>query len=373
MLFLLLAACLLLSIPLLSMGASASIVQAMVCCVCIVILISRGTYSKSKSRCVVFLLVLLSIIDKFNDLSSDFDVVAGIGPIFYTIVVTSLFASIKDIEVRLFIRYLFVFSLLSVILGVVIYLGSGNTNFRHLNRDYSAALLLFWIINMWYGKRKRLVTILVFVVNVLLFQARTMIISMLFFLFCYYYLERFSYKKRVWFFWGIIISGIAFVSAGIIVEFLGDAGNTLFSNHGIIWGVAVDQVINADSRFNFLFGYPTTPKALSDVFYSISSFYDNHYIANTEAMMERGHFHCSFVYYLYNTGVVGLLLLILTIRKSLIIKKYNAESFALFGAIFYVSIFNGMSLTGIYVISTIFMISVLVDLPPKGSISLFKL
>lgn len=348
-------------------GIPVSVIQLLICLLGVILNANHKHIAREK-KIVVTLLFVLSFIDKVNDLSADFDVVAGVGPILYTLVVTSFFSTFNKEESRNVIKLLYYLSILSFVISIVPLILSSEVLLRTVDRTYSILLYLFWILNTWYGKKKVFVSIVVFFVNIFIFEARTMIISMSFFLFCYYFLANFSKKIRRWLLIGIFASGILFVMAGIIIEFVAGVGNTEFSNHGLIWGVVADQMINSKSLYHFLFGYPTTPETLSNVFSSISLIYGNNgYITNVEDVLEQGHFHCSLVYYLYNTGVVGLSLLFYTIYKAMKAKQYNVESFTLFGSIFYVAIFNGQNLTGVYLISTIFLLSLLFDFPEKNS------
>lgn len=356
--------------PLVEVGIPVAIIELFICIIAFC-LYQKQPKLNINEKIIVLLLFLVSLIDKGNDMMSDFNFISSIGPIVYTLIISIFLSSLRDKKLKLSIKLCYYLSFFSVLIVLFMYLLGQYPNPKAINREVSILFLFYWMINMYYGKRKFIITILVFTINVFFFQARTMIISMIMFYLGYRYMDIITQKQKSFVFLGVIIVGFVIVVAGIMEEFVAGIGNTVFSNHGIIWGVASSEILNTNSLYHFLFGFPTTPQSLKETFSLISDYYDsNPYIANTEGMLERGHFHCSVIYYLYNTGVVGLALMIYTTYKALKLNNFSSESFNMFCAIYVVAIFNGISLTGIYTISTIFLISILTKLPAKGSFKL---
>ena len=302
---------------------------------------------------------------------SNYDIIQGLGPLIYVLSVTMCLSSLRSQNIPSFFKFLHKILPFAIIAGLLFTYLSG-IQWRECNKEICVLILVYWMLTFMYGKRKFVITLLAAFLNIILLDARTMILSMSVFVLGFYILG--SAKsiglKRILLFIEFAVS-LVVVVVGIIDEFYFgiQRGSGYFSGHGLIWGLAFEAIFNSGSIHTILFGLPTDLNSLSSNFTWMNSLAtDNSFLNGAVNLLEHGHVHSSIVYYILNTGVFGLLLLFYTINKSLRRNNYSIESFGFFNAIFIAALFNGLSLTSIYIISTFFMISLLVEFPQRGAI-----
>lgn len=313
------------------------------------------------------LLIILVLIDKINDLRFDFTL-SNIGPVVYTVFIALVFNNIEGKTESSFLKSFTLLLLLAAIFNIVYCITLGASPLRSLDRDVSAMLMLFSMLNFYYGKHRWLAMLLSIFVCVMILEARTMILSYGVFLLGYYILERFnSIKLKKFALFLEFLFAFFVISLGIQTEFLLGPGNSEglvdFSGRGYIWGAAL-SAFSSGSITDVLFGMPSNPENLRRLFgYDLFEYESLN--ESIGSLLMAGHFHNTVVYYIYNTGVVGTFILFLIFYKSLKRFGFSNENYNIFNALFLVALFNGKSITSIYIISTLFMFILFVRLPEK--------
>lgn len=315
---------------------------------------------------LVVLMFVLVCIDKVNDLSSDFTL-SNIGPIFYTLAITMVFANLGKYK-NMLISFMRRMAFFAVIIDISIYYSAG-IDLSKIDRDVSVLLMFFFILTYYYGNKKLLLPffIIVLFIEIFILEARTMILSFSAFLLLDWFLKRIEsirFRNFIFFFSVVVSFGIIFYA--IRIEYIGGSWNNtseLFTGRGYIWGAAMQEIFLNGSLRGLLFGLPTTPEYLTKIF---AGTFTGWLKETTEEILIKGHFHSTIVYYIFNTGIVGTFLLFYICYKAMKKMGFSRESYCLFIAIFITSIFNGRSLTGYYVISTLFMFTLLVQLPESA-------
>lgn len=357
-----------------SFGVPIFAIQLILCI--ILVCLTANQRVRTSSAPLLFLMTLICFIDKINDFLVDFDILRNIGPVLYCFFLVKYLLVKQYNNNTIEVRYIFRVSIATFLLELFRNLMSG-AEFRFFSSDISTILIFIWVLYMWYGRHKLVASIIVVFLTIFLFEARTMILSISVFLFIYYYWNKVKthMKKFPQFFLLCELVGVFIVTAyGIWDETIKNGmsnGSGIFSGHGILWGLCLEQYLTGD-LINQLFGYPTTPALYEKIFGGINVLYSgNEYIANnSEESLIHGNFHNSFVYYIYNTGIFGLFLLSIVIQKVFKNNQYNFESIGLFSVVLIIAVFNGQSLTSIYLISTIFLLSLFYKFPPMGSLKL---
>lgn len=348
-----------------NLGINIAIFQSFLCCLLLLflpkrILINRNTQS------LLCNIVLIVFIDKLNDFFGGLSLLSCVGPIVYIILFIFFLNNIKAEEINELISVLFKLCIFTVFVNVSSAIVSGIP-LKILDRDVSLIFMFAWMLNMYFGKKRLLFTLFVFIINIIVFEARTMILSMLVFILGYYLLRlHISLKIKRLLFYLEIIFGLLIVCLGIYAEVLIEDKsyfNNVFSQHGIVWGMMITAVLESGDFTSLLFGLPSNADQLYHIFSSVlyRGGYDSEYYTRIEDILYGGNSHCTLVYYFYNTGLFGLSLLFYVFYKVLNMRNFNPFLFNCFNAIFIFSLFNGKSLTGVYVISTLFLILAFVD------------
>lgn len=312
-------------------------------------------------------IVILTCIDKINDLIYCFTL-TNIGPVIYVFFVSLVFNNIDNVQkpyvIKIFARLL----VLATVLNIAQCAIQGASPLRSLDRDVSAMLMLYSMLNFYYGKRKWIIMALSIFTCVFVLEARTMILSYGVFGVGYYLLrkgENVTLKKTALILEFLFSFFIIFL--GIQSEFLlglnhGDGGID-FSGRGYIWGAALSELF-AGSWRDILFGIPSSPENLKAIFdYNLFEYESLN--ESIGPLLTAGHFHNTVVYYLFNTGIIGTVLLFIICYKSLKRFEFCFENFNIFNALFLVALFNGKSITSMYIISTLFMFILFVKLPKR--------
>lgn len=363
------------SIVITSFGVPLIVVQITLCVSFLLVINNRAVCGSEKSLLVS--ITLLSAIDKLNDLFESFQILRNIGPILYVFLFVKYLLTKSYKNVGSEIRTIFYSLCITAFVDFVLSYLSG-VDFRAFSSDVSVLLLFAWILIMWYGKGKFLATLGVAFVTIFLLESRTIILSMLAFLLVYFLWDKMSKGSknglRKFYIACELLCAFLITGFGIWVECFKNGmsnGSSIFSGHGVLWGLCLEHFISGNFS-NFLFGFPSTPETYKKAFDGINLLYSgNDYIANySERSLLHGNFHNSFIYYLYNTGVIGLSLLTSLIIRCLKNNKYKKEPVGLFSAILFVALLNGQSLTSIYIISTIFIMSMFYKFPPSGTVRL---
>ncbi|MCE5319783.1 MAG: hypothetical protein LLF93_01610 [Bacteroidales bacterium] len=166
-----------------------------------------------------------------------------------------------------------------------------------------------------------------------------------------------------------VFCSLIVTAAGIIYEYsnLG-LGDTVFSGHGLVWGANLNTLVSA-STSNILLGCPTTEESLLKSFEARDMNFlleGKHEFITT--ILQGGNTHNGIVYTLYNTGIIGFILLIIIFTKSFKVLEYNYNNLNAFIGVFIIWVFNGRSLTGIYLLSTLMLITLMIPIKP-GSVT----
>ena len=358
-----------------SIGVPIFVIQLILCIV--LLLLTTKSNIDNKRKELLLLITLLVCIDKTNDLLADFDLLRNLGPIIYCFLLSRYLLTKNYNKVNGEIPFIFWTSILAVALEIAVNYTAG-VEYRLYSGDISTLLLFIWILNMWYGTMKIAFTCLIVFLTVFTFEARTMILSISVFTIIYLLWNKIVLNCRLnlprWYLRCVMLGSLLVTFYGIWDETIKDGmgnGSGVFSGHGVLWGLCFEQYITGDI-INQVFGFPTTSAIYERVFGNINLLYNgNEYIANnSENSLLHGNFHSSLVYYLYNTGILGLIILYNLILKAFKNNEYNFQSIGLFSAVVIVSIFNGQSLTSIYLISTLFILSLFYRFPPIGSVKL---
>ena len=344
-----------------SMGVSLVAIELIIIFLSLCFLLGRPIHTNR----VVALMMVLVCIDKFNDLSSEFSI-SNIGPIIYTLAITHVFVNLGKHKEEL-ITFMRRIAFLAVVINIFVCYMAG-TPIRLLDRDVSVLLMFYFILSYYYGNKKTIWLLLlgVLFIEIFILEARTMILSFAGFLVLNWLMSRIRAKgfyKFVYFSSIVFTFGVIFYA--IWYEFVGGSWQTtseLFTGRGYIWGNALQEIYLKGSTQTMLFGLPTTPAFLTKLF---AGTFSGWLQETTEEILMAGHFHSTVVYYIFNTGTVGTLLFFYICYYALRKMKFSRENFCLFIAVYITSILNGRSLTGYYIMSTIFMLTLLVQLPPS--------
>ena len=357
---------------LVDIGVPSAVLQFIICLLAI-LSIKLNSSTAKKNGIIILLLFILTFIDKVNDFMSNHDIVQGLGPLLYVFLVSMCLSSIQPSSIPSFFKFLHKSLPLAIVAGLLFTYISGIP-WGQSNKEICVLILVYWMLTIMYGKSKLIITLLVIFLNIFLLDARTMVLSMSVFYLGYYILRgnKSIGIRRNLLFLEFAVSLIVIV-VGVLDEFYYgiQRGSGYFSGHGLIWGLALEAIFNSGSIKTILLGLPTDLNSLSSHFaWMNGQAADNTFLAGAVNLLEHGHVHSSIVYYILNTGVLGLLLLFYTINKSLRRNSYVIESFCFFSAIFIAALFNGLSLTSIYTISTFFLVSLLVEFPPREVVRL---
>lgn len=84
----------------------------------------------------------------------------------------------------------------------------------------------------------------------------------------------------------------------------------LFTGRGLLWDAGTEKILHPDSNVYFFLGIPSTSANLGKNFGGIILDPREGRGDNLLSDLEGGHFHSGFIYTLYNTGIIGCLLLL---------------------------------------------------------------
>lgn len=327
------------------------------------IFLAQIRFFKVNLICTLFFLLVL--IDKTNDLLYEVSL-TNIGPIIYAVCITIVFNNIKGKTEKDFLRIFPALLLIATIFNIVYCITLGSAPLRSLDRDVSAMLMLYSMLNFYYGKYKWPVMLLSIIICVVVLEARTMVLSYGVFFVGYYLFKKHSrvkLKKA-----GLILEflfSLFVIYLGIQTEMLlgpsGSEGGVDFSGRGYLWGAALSTFFSG-SITNIIFGMPSNPGNLNHLFGYDMFEYDS-LNESIGKLLTAGNFHNTVVYYIFNTGVVGTFILFSIFYKALKRFGFNNENYNIFNALFLVALFNGKSITGIYIISTMLMFILFIKLP----------
>lgn len=315
------------------------------------------------------LLTCLVTLDKLNDFASGLNL-AQLFPIFYCMLIVVFLLGLKEYENNLVWSIIRRVSLIGVLLALAFSFTYG-ISLNQLNRDCSALLFIYFVSYFYSNKKGRfLVFLITFFLGVVVMEARTLTLSFGIFLIGYYIFHSRNQKKVVNM--TIILAvfcSLIVTAAGIIYEYsnLG-LGDTVFSGHGLVWGANLNTLVSA-STSNILLGCPTTEESLLKSFEARDMNFlleGKHEFITT--ILQGGNTHNGIVYTLYNTGIIGFILLIIIFTKSFKVLEYNYNNLNAFIGVFIIWVFNGRSLTGIYLLSTLMLITLMIPIKP-GSVT----
>lgn len=314
----------------------------------------------------VFLLLLsLVLIDKINDVIYDVSF-NNIGPIVYTGLIALVFSNIGGTSNLNFVLFIKRVLICAVFVNVCYFFTVGSVPIKSMDRDVSGMLMLYSMLNFYYGRYKWIVLFLSVFVCIFVLEARTMILAYGVFIVGYFAFKRHDriILKKLALLLGFIFA-LCIIYIGILTEFVYDSHNTLsvidFSGRGYIWGVAL-SILFSSSWHNILFGIPSNPSNLK-ILFDHNFFEYSSLNESIGTLLVAGHFHNTIVYYLFNTGVFGVFILFLIIYKSLKRFRFCNENYNILYALYFVAMFNGKSITSVYIISTLFMLILFVQLP----------
>lgn len=343
---------------LLNLGVPSSAVYLPCFIILFVILATRKKIELKPFVPVFICLLILQIIDKLNDVFGGGDV-SQLFPIIYTacfipfLIINRNKPSIVD-DIRR--------PLLFAILFLFLYAFLRNVPLRELDRDLSIMVLFWYFLFVFSFKNKTMkvvVGVLVFYLLWELLEARTASLSMVVFI-ALYRLKIQKCKAQSFILLGAILSAIGLTAFGIYYEYFSlGAVSELYTGRGIIWGEVISRFLENNNLFNGLFGFPSAGGQLESDF---GDFYIKGPGAHLGEILIRGNFHNSFVYTIYNTGIIGLLLLFISVFKTIKLSPFDYRSFAVLCAMIVVMVFQGRSVVGIYASSIIFQIVLFVPL-----------
>lgn len=343
---------------LLNLGVPSSAVYLPCFIILFVILATRKKIELKPFVPVFTCLLILQIIDKLNDVFGGGDV-GQLFPIIYTacfipflIINRNKPTIVDDIRRPLLFAILFLF----------LYAFLRNVPLRELDRDLSIMVLFRYFLFVFSFKNKTIkvvVGVLVFYLLWELLEARTASLSMVVFVAIYWLkIQKLIFQRFILL--GAILSAIGLTAFGVYYEYFSlGAVSELYTGRGVMWGEVVLRFVDNNSLFNDLFGFPSTGGQLESDF---GDFYIKGRGAHLGEILTRGNFHNTFVYTLYNTGIIGLLLLFISVFKVIKVTAFDYRNFAVLCSMMVVMVFQGRSVVGIYASSIIFQIVLFVPL-----------
>lgn len=312
----------------------------------ILTLLSYWVYLNKKiskeSSIYVFGLFLISMIDKFNDFSTNGNLGLFIIP-FSFLLITSFFFNTK-LDVRKALPRIVLINIL------ILFLLNLKTPFAAYDRDITT-LIVFYSILSYKRFNSKVLILIAFLITFLLFESRTSIFSFIAFLAIVTIKKNYPIVKKSIILFTVIIS-TAIISTVIYYETSVTKGVSVeFTGRGIIWERAISNTLGSNIK-NILLGSPSNPKDLEEIFGTIRIQGKKNQSEHMRDILLAGNFHNGIVYIIFNTGVIGLTLFSILAIKFLNNTK-NTFEIALFISIYIIYFFNGRGITSLYIDSII--------------------
>ena len=315
---------------------------------------------------IFVLFFLLTAIDKLNDFFYCADLSQLISILYSFFIFVFLLGMTED-EGRMFwkiVKNVVLFSCcIATLLAIV-----NHTPLEDFDRDVSAALYIYFVCTFFSCKRNYLILFLVLYVEIFVFEARTLILSFIAFILSFFFFRKCtnnSWKKNALI---LELVALSFMIYGAIT-FERKAGciTPLFTGRGLLWDAGTEKILHPDSNVYFFLGIPSTSANLGKNFGGIILDPREGRGDNLLSDLEGGHFHSGFIYTLYNTGIIGCLLLLFIFFTSFSRLEYNYCNFCAFMGALIIWVLNGRSINGIYLLSTMMMLFLLVPISVNTS------
>lgn len=310
---------------------------------------------------LIFLFVLLIAIDKLNDF-------------FYACELKQLLSLIVSISIVLFFVFqmhrarevwrLVRFSSLFCVIVFFIISFLYKIPLDALDRDASSLLYIFFVscysLSFW---KKILLFFPIALIENFLFEARSVVVALIIYLLVDALL---SFSNKKWLKKMLLITEIIFsmfvIKIAIDVESTIKTPSIMFTGRGLIWEQAVSHVFCGGSTYNLFLGFATTNESLEQKFGKELIAREKSKDEYMTKILLGGHFHNGIIYSLYNTGAFGLFLLFLCFSQSFKRLDYNRKNIAAFTGFYIIYVLNGRSIYGIYVLSIIMLLIILLPM-----------
>lgn len=319
----------------------------------------------SAQKVTLFVLFLsLAAIDKLNDFFYSVSFTQFL-PLIYSVCIYVFLMGLKESEILQFWKTTAHICYFIVIASILLAIAK-NIPLSDYDRDVSAIVYLLIIYEFVSNKKRYWLILLLIVLDIYILEARTIILSLVAFWGSYYI---FHFKK-----WHMLMRMVLILELIVMsvltheaIKFETDLQmrTPLFTGRGLIWGAAVDKISNPEYKYHQFIGVPSTERKLAENFSSTMLDSREGRSDNLMSDLLGGHFHNGLVYTIYNTGIIGCIILVLIIMFSFKSLDYNLNNYSAFLGMFIIWGLNGRSLNGIYVISTMMMMLLLVKLPKR--------
>lgn len=316
----------------------------------------------SRDKAVVFLFLTIQFIDKIGN-----DILRGsftLSPLFvfvFSFLFFLFLINIRPDKIFSFWRILRKLSFVLLLLFAGMYVLSLGRSMSTINREVSLVFFLYYVLVFYYKKKYRIPAFLfTFFFGFFVCENRTLLLAYVIFTLGNCIVSRLRPKTINFLIITIFFLSFLLISLAIYLELVyGQSYFEIFTGRGLLWSVYIGSILTSDSVCSFLLGMPSDLESIIRLFSNTTLLSDFPFMERTLLM---GHPHNGLVYMIFNTGIIGIILLIIFVYKCFKRLQYNPYNFVLFSSVFVMFFFYGRSICSIYVPSVLVLISLLVPL-----------